>query len=285
MEWRGENDGFLTWLRGWCSIAAVQKPAGYRRDSPAPILNGWSLLRRLGRTCFWHDPSLYRWIGRARGRGDCLAVDFDIWVDGYPGSASALAATLLQQANPTAQIAPRRHLPPFILNALYKFKPGMLLVSPPDEAVVSWTILSRGAPGDCLDYYLDFHHKLRANAPWLFIVTPGELMSQFDTVMEIFNLHFQTNYAAPEPGAVEKFKTREGARIQPDSAHAELRIERLVPKGSGVRQELRRRMEESPRLRSKLEMARHLYKEFVPANRKVPMPPLNLTTRHLPTMA
>ena len=263
----------------------MPKPAGSQKQGWAPIHNGWSLLRRLGRTCFWHDPSLYRWIGRARGRGDCVAVDFDLWVDGFPGSASALAAALLQQANPAARIAPRRHLPPFILNALYKFKPGMLLVSPPEEAVVSWAILSHGAPGDCLDFYLDFHRKLKPNAQWLFVVTPGELMSQFETVMEIFNLHFQTSYAAPGPGAVEHFAARESTPVRPDTATAELRVVRPLAKGGGARQELRRRIQESPRLRRKLELARQLYTEFVPGNRKVPLPPLNLTTRHLPTMA
>jgi hypothetical protein len=208
-----------------------------------------------------------------------------MWVDGFPGSASALAASLFQRANPTTRIAPRRHLPPFILNALYKFKPGMLLVSPPEEAVVSLAILSNGAPGDCLDYYLDFHGKLKPNAPWLFVVTPAELMAQFETVVEIFNLHFQTNYAAPDPRVVERFAARQPARIRPDSAPAELRVARPVAKGGGARQELRRRLQESPRLRRRLEAARQLYVEFVPGNRKVPLPPLNLTTRHLPTMA
>jgi hypothetical protein len=212
-------------------------------------------------------------------------VDYDVWVDGFPGSASALAAALLQRANPKARIAPRRHLPPFILNALYKFKPGMLLVSPPEEAVVSWAILSNRAPGDCLDYYLDFHGQLKPNAPWLFVVTPGELMTQFETVMEIFNLHFQTNYAAPGPDAIELFAARGPARLFPDSAPAELRVARPAAKGGSARRELRECLLASPRLRRKLEVARQLYAEFVPGNRKVPVPPLNLTTRHLPTMA
>ncbi len=160
----------------------------------------------------------------------------------------------------------------------------MLLVSPPEDAVVSWSVLSGQPVADCLDYYLDFHRKLLPNAPWFLVVTPGELMTQFDQVMEIFNLHFQTSYAAPDVCANNSLLWEDMALVRPGSAPGELRLAR-APKISGARKDARQFLHSTPALRRKLDAARELYVAFVPGNRRAPVPPLNVTTRHLPTLA
>src|SRR6185312_9479937 len=131
-------------------------PSAFYRNGPPPLGKPWLLAKRMGRACFWRDPGLYRWLGKVRGRGDCQKVDFDMWIDGFPGSASALAAEGFQEANTESRIATPRHLPPFILNALYNFKPGMLLMGQPTDMVVSWAIVSNRSLAECLDYYNDF---------------------------------------------------------------------------------------------------------------------------------
>jgi hypothetical protein len=259
----------------------MPKAAHLNWNAPRPMRRSWLLLHRLGRSCFWHDPAMYRWLGRLRGHGDCLNLDFDLWIDGFPGSAGNLAARAFQQANPAVRLAPRRHLPPFILNAAYNFKPGMLLISRPEDAVVSGAIISNTSLSECLDYYNDFHRLLRPNAPWLFVVTTEELVTQLARVIESFNLHYRTNYLAPDV----VFPAAEAGAPPPAAVVGELRVSRPASGKRSLRRELRERLRETPSLRRKLERARQLYSAFVPRGSGIHVPSLDLTTRHLPTLA
>lgn len=264
----------------------MRKLTGSRWNHPGPVRRSRLIVERLGRACLWHDPAFYRWIGRLRGHGDCLNLDFDLWIDGFPGSAGNLAAAAFQQANPAVRLAQRRHLPPFILNAVYNFKPGMLLISRPEDAIVSGAIISNTSLSECLDYYNDFHRLLLPNAPWLFMVTIEELVTQFPTVIEAFNLHFQTNYIAPD-GNFAAALSPSGPAPSPASppAAGELRVSRPLVSKPSLRRELRERLREIPALRRKLERARQLYSAFVPGGRRIIVPSLDLTTRHLPSLA
>jgi hypothetical protein len=49
--------------------------------------------------------------------------------------------------------------------------------------------------------------------------------------------------------------------------------------------ELRRQLRETPSLKRKLDYARRLHGEFIPGARCSPAAPLDITTRHLPSMA
>jgi hypothetical protein len=235
--------------------------------------------------CLWHDPAFYRWFGRLHRRGDCYNLDFDFWIDGYPGSASSMAAKAFQQANPSARIASRSHLPPFILHALYHFKPGMFLIRQPEDAAVSHAILSNSTLGECLDYYNDFHGVLLPNAPWLFVVTFEELMTRVATVTESFNLHFGTNVTPPARSPASSFSAAPPSPARPGGSTAVLKVSRPAPNKPGVRQELRRRLRESRVLERKLARARRLYQVFVPDARGLPAVRFDLTTRHLPALA
>ncbi len=246
---------------------------------------GFSLIRRLGRACLWHDPALYRWFGRLRRRGDCLNLDFDLWIDGFPGSANALATMAFRQANPTARLGGRWHTPPFILHALFNFKPGLLLVRQPADAVISQAILSNADLGDCLDYYNDFHRVLSPHASWLFVVTFEEIMTQFATVIEGFNLHYRTAYVAPTQNPAAFLAAGGSTQPRPEASGNELRVARPAANPSSLKQELRRRLHESRDLSRKLEHARQLYSAFIPSGRRTPIPKLNVSTRHLPSLA
>ena len=258
---------------------------GIHTSGRAPAGNSASPLRRLARACLWHDPALYRWFGRVRRRGDCFDLDFDLWIDGFPGSANVLAAKAFQQANPTARLSGRWHAPPFILHALFNFKPGILLVRQPADAVVSHAILSNGDLGDCLDYYNDFHRILSPNASWLFVVTFEEIMTQFATVIDGFNLHYRTDYGAPTQNPAAFLAAAGPTPTPPDGSGHELRVVRPAASHSSLKQELRQRLHENPVLRRKLEHARQLYSAFVPSGRRTPIPKLSLSTRHLPSLA
>ena len=219
-----------------------------------------------------------------RGRGDCFQRDYDLWIDGFPGSATALTASAFQQANPGVRLGGRWHTPPFILQALFSFKPGIFLVRQPADAVISWTILSNRNLGECLDYYNDFHRALAPQAPWLFVVPFDEAMSRFATVIEGFNVHYHTNYSTPAQNPAAFLATEGESQPRPEPAVRELRIIRPVAAHSDLKQELRLRLHESPRLRRKLERARQFHLAFVPGGR-TRVPQLNVSTRHLPSLA
>jgi hypothetical protein len=119
----------------------------------------------------------------------------------------------------------------------------------------------------------------------LFIVTFEELVSQFDAAMDCFNIHFHTNYAAPAESPAARFSTAEAPAMKKAATPGELRVSRPTPSRSSARKELRQRLHDTPSLQRKLARARKLYSVFVPGTRRVPVLPLNLTTRHLPSLA
>ncbi len=240
---------------------------------------------RLARACLWHDPSLYRWVGRLRGHGDCLNLDYDLWLDGYPGSGTALATAAFREANPTVRLAGRRHVPPFILHALYNFKPGIFLIRQPADAVISAAILSNRSLGECLDYYNDFHRVMAPQASWLYVVPFEEIMTQFATVIEAFNIHYRTNYAAPAQNPAARLSAAGPSPSQPEVAVRELRVARPSAACSSLKQELRQRLHESPAHRRKLEQARKYYSAFAGGERRAKIAPFDISTRHLPSLA
>lgn len=240
---------------------------------------------RLARACLWHDPSLYRWFGKLRGRGDCLNLDYDFWIDGFPGSGTALASTAFWEANPEVRLAGRWHAPPFILHALYSFKPGIFVIRQPADAVISSAILSNSSLAESLDYYNDFHRVMAPQASWLFVVPFEDIMTQCATVIESFNLHFRTNYSAPVQNPAARLTSAIQATSQPDGAVRELRVARPSLISSDLKHELRKRLHESATLRRKLEHARKYYSAFLLGERRTKLPAFNVSTRHLPSLA
>lgn len=266
----------------------MQKQAvsrGTRPPSPVNARRGALWFHRFARACLWHDPSLYRLFGRLRGHGDCLNLDFDLWIDGFPGSGTALAAAAFREANPGVKLAGRWHVPPFILHALYSFKPGIFLIRQPADAVISSAILSNCSLRESLDYYNDFHRVMAPQASWLFVVPFEDVMTQCATVIESFNLHYRTDYAAPAQNPAARLAAAVPSAPEPEVAVRELRVARPSLISSDRKHELRRLLHESPALRRKLEHARRYYSAFLLGERRTKVPTFNVSTRHLPSMA
>lgn len=242
-------------------------------------------IHRLAHACLWHDPSLYRWFGRLRGRGDCLNLDYDIWIDGFPGSGTALATAAFREANPAARLAARRHVPPFILHALDNFKPGIFLIRQPADAVISSAILANRSLGECLDYYNDFHRVMAPHASWLFVVPFEDVMTQFGTVVESFNVHYRTAYAMPAQNTASRLLVSAKAAAQPEVAVRELRVARPSATCSSLKNELRQKLHESAKLRKKLEKARQYYYAFAGEEHRSRVTTFNVSTQHLPALA
>jgi PAS domain S-box-containing protein len=220
------------------------------------------LLRSFGRWLFWRRPALYRCFGLVRGRGDCFDQDFDLWVGGFPRSATSFASEAFQLANPGVRLARDRHLAPSMVHWLDLGRPGLFLIREPEDAVISWAILWGGYLEESLDYYIDFHRALLPEVPRLFVATFDLITRDFGAVVEAFNQHFGTRYAAPTPGAEstkEVFSRLETTALLSGN---ELTVCRPSAKRAQLKPELRRRLRENPELIRKLELANELYAAF-----------------------
>lgn len=224
--------------------------------------------RRFGRALFWSHPELYRWLGRTRGRGDCLDEDFDLWIDGYPRSANSFAVESFRIANPNARIRSHRHIPTFILNALECNKPGIFLLRKPEDAVVSWAIFWDAELGQCLDYYIDFHRPLGARAAELFVASFDVVIRDFNEVIRQFNGRFGTEYATAPNGLPTRdlcFSAIEDSAFRhPEGGVNELRVSRPSRHREELKPRLTERLHKSPVLRRKLEEANQLHAAFAP---------------------
>lgn len=156
---------------------------------------------RVGRFLLWRYPALYRRLGLLRGHGDCLADDFDLWIDGFPRSAQTFASKSFHVANPIAKVRSHHHLPPFIINAIEAEKPGILLIRKPEDAAVSWAVFWNLSVGSCLDYYIDFHRALLPHAKKAFLACFEDVTGDFGSVVGQFNQRFGTQYNPPDRDA------------------------------------------------------------------------------------
>ncbi len=206
-----------------------------------------SPLRRLGRRLFWSEPAQYRWLGILRGHGDCLQNDWDVWL-GVP-------------------FASHFHVPPFIIHGLQLGRPGILLIRPPIDAAVSWTIFWDGQIrlADAPDYYLDFHRALLPFRAELFVATFGQVTQHFSRVIQRFNRHFRTDYASlpSDDASVHRcFCFAEERARSRDGSICELTVSRPSEQRSVMKSNLIESVQASATLVRKLEAANQLYAVF-----------------------
>ena len=228
-------------------------------------------VRRLGRFLLWRYPALYRRIGLARHKRDCLDRDFEVWFGGYPRSANTFAVAAFSLANRTVRLASHFHVPPFLINCVKCDKPGIFLVRNPEDAAISWTIYWEGRfkIGDSLDYYIDFHRAMSQYIPSLF-VAPFEVVTiDFAKVVGDFNQRFGTSYASlPHNGSTvgQCFSLiEETTSVEPNGQLNELVVCRPSPFRANIKPALLRELHTSRRLSRKLETASELYRTFCQA--------------------
>lgn len=245
------------------------------------------LLRRTGRRVSWRNPQLYYPFGLLRGRGDCLAEDFDLWIDGFPRSANTFCLKAFQMGNPTARVRCHRHIPPFIIHALDAAKPGMFLVRKPIDAACSWAIFWNIGLAPCLDYYIDFHQALRSRIPELFIVSFEQVTTRFERVIEKFNQRFGTSYASmpSKPSlAADCFAHIDRSSVGSGDSVNERTISRPSLHRAQLKPALLAEVQTQPALRSKLDRANGLYLQFR-AGARAGFPALgSVTTGLVPTL-
>ncbi len=173
----------------------------------------------------------------------------------------------LKLANPNIPLASHFHLPPFIIRGLQLGKPGILLIRPPIDAAVSWTIYWEGQIRleDALDYYLDFHHALLPFRAGLFVATFDQVTQDFPQVIQRFNRCFTTDYASlrSDDAAVHRcFCFAEERARSGDGSINEFTVSRPSAHRSGMKSNLIESIQASATLVRKLEAANRLYAVF-----------------------
>jgi len=236
------------------------------------------LLHRAGRVICWPSPQVYRFFGLIRRRGDCLSGDYDAWIGGYPRSANTFSAAAFRLSNPSVRLATHFHIPPFVINAVRLKKPGIFLVRPPEDTVVSWTIYWKGRvkSQDCLDHYLDFHRIMAPYISSLFVAPFDVVIRDFGKVIEGLNARFGSQFSTlPHDGKMvsECFsKIEELAPVEVDGSPDES----IIHRPSTFREELKpavlRELRSSRKASSKLEEAKELYTAFCQAPSRASLP-------------
>jgi hypothetical protein len=223
-------------------------------------------IRRIGRRVLWPHPQLYRLIGAIRKRGNGTETNFDLWVDGFPRSATTFTAKLFQLANPGAHLRQHTHLPPFIIKAVRANKPGMFLLRKPEDAVISWAIFWRMPLKPCLDYYLDFHRALLPYSAQLFVARFELVTVDFPRVIAQFNERFGTQYALPPQGVDSVsacFSMIEDDFKNPAGEVDELIVCRPSPRRREIKAGMLKELRESRVLSKKIAEAEKLHAAFV----------------------
>ena len=231
------------------------------------LRNGTNPVVRAGRFLFWGRPRAYRWLGLARGRGDCLQNDFDVWIGGYPRSSNSFATAALRLGNPQLRVATHWHIPAFIINAVRKQKPGILLLRQPIDAALSWALFWEGnvTVDQALDYYLDFHQTLVPVRPKLFVASFEEITGGFESVLQRFNQKFGTSLAglsSDDASLNRSLSYLEDWFRSPDGTVNEFRVPRPSNKRMELKKNLLEQIQKSSRTIQKLDKANEVYARF-----------------------
>jgi hypothetical protein len=203
-----------------------------------------------------------------RGRGDCLQTDFDVWVGGYPRSSNSFATAALKLGNPGMKVATHWHIPAFIINAVQRHKPGILMLRHPIDAAVSWTLFWEGrlTIDQALDYYLDFHQALVSLRPQLFVATFEEATGAFHNVVERFNQKFGTSVSSLPMDEVSTNRCLayvEHWFRSPSGLVNEFKVPRPSSKRTELKKQLLQRIKTSRQSLQRIGKAEHLYSRFL----------------------
>jgi hypothetical protein len=216
------------------------------------------------RQLLWTRPWLYRYVNLARGRRDFYSTAFDVCVAGFPRSANSYCSWMLQITQDDLRTKSHHHQPAVALQALQLGKPVLLLIRSPRQCIPSFCI-HQDLPADrVIDYYIAFHRIILPYCSRLFLVTHGEITSNFKGVIRRMNSFYglELNTDFDEAAAKrEAFPIIREAVTRPDGTVDHHRLHIPTTKRSHRRAKLRREMN-SRDLQPYAAHADHLYARF-----------------------
>lgn len=187
-----------------------------------------SLLARLSyelKTIVGRHDAIALPILRLRGHGEVLSGDTEIVIESFPRSASsfAVAAFRLAQEPHASRIAHHTHAPAQILAAARRSVPALVLIRPPEDAVLSHVIFKPDLTlPTSLRGYVRFHEPLLMHRDGFVVGTFDEVTRDFGGVIERVNARFGTAFRrfehTPEHGERIHWEIRAHFRSKASSA-------------------------------------------------------------------
>lgn len=224
-------------------------------------------------------PGLAMPLARLRGEGELVREDTDLLIESYPRSASsfALAAFTIAQEPARFRIAHHTHAPGHVIAAIRLDVPALVLVREPEGAVVSSVI--RHADRTCtaaVRGYVDFHEPLLAYRNGFVVGTFEEVVrGDVGLVTRRINARFGTAFAEFDPTQDNVARAlREIDEDWRERRGGGERLERIVPRPSQVRDELkgeireRYRLEVPARLRERAERLHEVFVQMTEAGER-----------------
>jgi hypothetical protein len=221
------------------------------------------------KTLIAEHPSIAIPLSRLRGHGQLVDENADLVVEAFVRSALsyAVAAFRLAQEPDPVNVAHHTHSPSALIDGIRHRKPTLLIVRPPEDAVLSYVVKTADVSvRAALQGYVRFHRPLLPYGGELAVARFEEVTTDFGPVIRRVNVQFGT--AFKEYLRTEENETRIRGEIDADwktRARTDAERERAVPRPSAHREELKTRMAErlhERSLRPTLERARRLYNTF-----------------------
>lgn len=246
--------------------------------SVASSLRRWgNTLRRRAKTVVGARPGLYFPLYRPRPAFDGLLVteETDICIEGFPRSANSFAVQAFQYAQPRpVQIAHHTHVPANPIRACEWGIPTVVLIRPPEDAIVSRIALDKevrraehgaGSARQRVSFAAWIHawrSFYRALEPYrdrgeLLVAFFSVVIEDMGRVIERVNAHFGTGFETFDhtAEAVAAVRSGQGYHASPSDRREMLKLD--------TRADLEDRLESEPSLRDRMEAAKRLYGSYV----------------------
>jgi hypothetical protein len=194
-------------------------------------------------------PSLAVPLARLRGEGELVDSRTDLVVESYPRCASsfAIASFRLAQEPRSVRVAHHTHASGHVIAGIRLGIPALVLIREPEDAVVSSRIRHPARTyADLLRGFCAFYEPLVPHRGDLVVGTFDEVIGgELGAITRRLNARFGTTYAEFEP--TEENVARVMREIDQDwrtrRGEGE-RLERVIPRPSPVREDLKREMQE-----------------------------------------
>jgi len=224
---------------------------------------GEEVLLRLGRHVFWRSPWLYRPIGAWRHRYNPRLAEYDIWVGGYPRSSSTFTRLALQDCFANLKVVSHIHLPPPIIRAVRRQKPGVFLIRRPEDAIISWVQYTNLSLRHCVDYYVDFHRILAPYRHRMLVVRFEQATTDAAAVIRTFAQHYHLEPRTVEVRADQLFSKIDSLWKSPDGSVNEMQVARPSDVRDQGRQAYLDQIRRSRHLQAQMVKAEALYRQFI----------------------
>jgi hypothetical protein len=142
-------------------------------------------------------PSYLRVAGRRRGRA-VVGPGTELVIEGFPRTASTFAVFAFQTAQPRpVRVAHHLHAPAQIIAAARLGIPALVLIRPPEDAVISilmwWPQVT---PRDALAAYARFYERTLPSRDRCVVGRFAEVTSDLGAVIDRVNRRFGTDFAS-----------------------------------------------------------------------------------------